>query len=421
MFHSLFLTAVLPGEGLQLKSVGICGLRGKGAPLSGVCFNSGHGYGRPTWSEIDLAKIASNIKEFRRCLGDSVKIMAVVKANAYGHGACEVAGVALNAGACMLGVASLEEGMYLRSRGIAAPVLILGHTAPGYAPLLHECSLTPTVFNWEGARDLAQQACALGCRIGFHFKVDTGMGRLGPADPNDALLLLGKISTLSGLKLEGVFTHFAAADEKDRKFTVRQVALFHQLLNAAANQALHIPLRHAANTAAAIEYPEAALDMVRLGIGIYGYYPSSAVDRQKVRLQGAFTLKSRIIFLKKVPAGTPISYGGKYTAMRETLIATVPLGYGDGLNRHLSSGGSMLVRGRRVPIAGRVCMDMTMLDVGSLPGVREGDEVVAYGQQGSEEISIDAVATHLGTISYELLCNVSLRVPRLYFPSIKQQ
>ncbi len=389
--------------------------RRKGAPLSGVCVNRGHGYSRPTWVEIDLTKIASNIQEFRRSLADTVKIMAVVKANAYGHGACEVAEVALDAGVSMLGVASLEEGMSLRSRGIGAPVLIFGYTDPGQAALLQEGRLTPTVFNWEGARDLAQQACALGCRIGFHFKVDTGMGRLGLADPRDALLLLEKISALSGLKLEGVYTHFAAADEKDRDFTAGQVVLFHQFLNAAASQGIHIPLRHAANTAAAIGYPEAALDMVRLGIGIYGYYPSPDVDRQKIRLQGAFSLKSRVIFLKKVPAGTPVSYGGKYLAPRETLIATVPLGYGDGLNRHLSNGGTMLVQGRRVPIAGRVCMDMTMLDVGSLSGVREGDEVVAYGRQGSEEISIDAVAAQLGTISYEVLCNIKSRVPRLYF------
>ena len=374
------------------------------------------GYSRPTWVEVDLAKVESNVKEFRRLIPDSVKIMAVVKANAYGHGAPEVANTALNAGASVLGVASLEEGISLRSRGISAPVLILGYTDPGQAALLQEGLFTPTVFNWEGARDLAQHACALGCRIGFHFKVDTGMGRLGLADPRSALLLLKKVSALSGLKLEGVFTHFASADEQDRVFTSGQIALFHKFLNAAANEGINIPLRHAANTAAAIEYPDAALDMVRLGIGIYGYYPSAAVDQQKVRLQTAFSLKSRIIFLKKVVAGTPVSYGGEYHAPRQTIIATVPLGYGDGLSRHLSNGWFMLVGGRCVPIAGRVCMDMTMLDVGSVPGVCEGDEVVAYGNQGNEEINIDAVAAKLKTISYEVLCNVSSRVPRLYLP-----
>ena len=342
--------------------------------------------------------------------------MGVVKANAYGHGACEVAGAVLDAGAFMLGVASLEEGLNLRGGGIDAPVLILGYTDPRHTPLLQEGRLTPTIFNWEGARDLAEQARGLGCRMGFHLKLDTGMGRLGPPDLRDAILLLERVSALSPLKLEGVYTHFAAADEVDREFTRQQIDLFHQFLNAADRKGIHVPLRHAANTAAAIEYPEAALDMVRLGIGIYGCYPSSAVDRRKVRLQAAFALKSRVVFLKRVPAGTPISYGGRYRAPRDTMVATVPLGYGDGLNRHLSSGGAMLVRGQRVPIAGTVCMDMTMLDVGLLSGVREGDEVVAYGHQWSEEISIDAVATQLETISYEVLCNVNSRVPRLYFP-----
>ena len=382
--------------------------------MSGVC--GGEGYGRPTWVEIDLAKVVSNVKAFRRLIPDSVKIMAVVKANAYGHGAAEVAGAALDAGASVLGVASLEEGISLRSRGINAPVLILGYTDPRQAAFLQKGLFTPTVFSWEGARDLAQHACTLGCRIGFHFKVDTGMGRLGIADPRSALLLLKKVSALSGLKLEGVFTHFASADEEDRVFTGRQISLFHKLLNAADSEGINIPLRHAANTAAAIEYPDAAFDMVRLGIGIYGYYPSSAVDHWKVRLQPAFSLKSKIIFLKKVVSGTPISYGGEYRAPQETIIATVPLGYGDGLSRHLSNEWFMLVRGQRAPIVGRVCMDMTMLDVGSIPGVCEGDEVVAYGNQGSEEVNIDMVAAKLKTISYEVLCTVSSRVPRFYLP-----
>ncbi|MEW5920295.1 MAG: alanine racemase [Bacillota bacterium] len=372
------------------------------------------GYARPTWAEVDLTKIMANVREFRRLLPDAVSLMAVVKANAYGHGAPETAAAALAAGASMLGVASLEEGIKLRRRGIEAPVLILGYTDPQHVALLKEARLTPTVYNWEGARAFSQQACALGCRIRFHFKVDTGMGRLGPAKPRESLLLLEKVAGLPGLELGGVFTHLACADERDRVFTERQLALFRELLGAAAGKGIHVPLRHAANTAGLIGYPEAVFDMVRVGIGIYGYYPSAAVDRSKVRLQAALALKSRIVYLKKVPAGTPVSYGGSYRTPRATRIATVPLGYGDGLNRHLSNGGFMLVRGQRVPIAGRICMDMTMLDVGSLPVVREGDEVVAYGRQGSGEISLEEVADRLGTISYELLCNVNARVPRIY-------
>jgi len=373
------------------------------------------GYGRPAWAEVDLGKIAANIKAFRGYLPAAVKLMAVVKANAYGHGDAEVAAVALNAGASMLGVASLDEGMNLRRRAIGAPVLILGYTDPAQAQLLHEGKLTPTIFSWEGAQALSRQACSLGCIQGFHFEVDTGMGRLGPAGLRDTLLMLEKITVLPSLNLEGIFTHFACADDREKAFTGSQIVLFQDLLKAAAVRGIDIPLRHAANTAAAIEYGEALFDMVRVGIGIYGCYPSVAVNRQRIRLQAALTLKSRIVFLKNVPAGATVSYGKTYQATRETRIATVPLGYGDGLNRHLSNRGYMLVRGQRVPIVGRICMDMTMLDVGALPAVDEGDEVVVYGCQGNEEISIDEVAALLGTISYELLCNISPRVPRFYF------
>lgn len=344
----------------------------------------------------------------------AVSLMAVVKADAYGHGAPETAAAALDAGASMLGVASLEEGLKLRNSAIKAPVLILGYTDPHCVALLKEAELTPTIFNWEGACAFSQQARALGFRLGFHFKVDTGMGRLGPADPREALQLLERVAALPGLTLEGVFTHLACADEKDQTFTRQQLDLFRGLVAAAARKGIEIPLKHAANTAGVLGYADAAFDMVRLGIGIYGYYPSPAVDRSKVQLQPALTLKSRIIYLKKVAAGTAVSYGGSYRAPRATSIATVALGYGDGLSRRLSNNGFMLVRGRPVPIAGRVCMDMTMLDVGSLPQVREGDEVVAYGRQGSGEISLEQVAERLGTISYELLCNVNARVPRKY-------
>lgn len=340
--------------------------------------------------------------------------MAVVKANAYGHGASAVGRSALGAGASMLGVASLEEGITLRNDGIDAPVLIFGYTDPEQASILLAQGLTPTIFNWEGAAQMSRLACNYGGCLGFHLKVDTGMGRLGPNDLNEGLLLLEKLTTLPGLRLEGVYTHFAAADEEERDFTEYQLGRFSRFLEDAARRGIQIPLRHAANTAATIQYPEASFDMVRIGIGLYGYYPSPLVDRQKVRLQAAISLKSKVIFLKKVPAGTPVSYGCKYRAPGETIIATVPLGYGDGLNRLLSNTGSMLVRGRRVPVAGRVCMDLTMLDVGNLPEVQEGDEVVAYGRQGNEEISVDEVATRLGTISYEVLCNISARVPRLY-------
>jgi alanine racemase len=373
-----------------------------------------HYLGRPTWAEIDLSNLAFNVREFRQFLPDAVKLMAVVKADAYGHGAYEVAGIALEKGAFMLGVASLEEGAGLRQKGIKSPILILGYTDSRQNLSLLKMQLTPTVFNWEAVSSLSQQAQAQGKRVAVHVKLDTGMGRLGLTDPRDALNFLEKVNALPGIILEGVYTHFATADERDKSFARNQLHLFNTVLSACRERMIKVPLKHAANSAATLELPEAHLDMVRVGIGLYGYYPSKEAKNNTVKLLPVMSLKSRIVFLKKVTAGTPISYGRTYLALNDTTIATVPLGYGDGYNRLLSNNGFMLVRGQKAPIAGRVCMDHTMLDVGKIPFVKEGDEVVAYGRQGHGEIDVDEVAGQLGTISYEVLCNIGSRVPRVY-------
>lgn len=370
--------------------------------------------GRPSWVEVDLDNLAQNIREFKRHISPGTKLMAVVKADAYGHGAYEISRVALKEEAWGLAVASLEEGMTLRKEGIKSPLLILGPTEPGLSRLLLTSSLTPTILNWESA--LALDCCArgLGTRAAVHVKVDTGMGRLGIRNPRDVLNFLAGISSLKGLYLEGLYTHFATADERNKSFAQEQLRLFQELLAACRERRINIPLKHAANSAATIELPEAHLDLVRVGISLYGYYPSAEVRRDQVKLTPLLTLKSKVIFLKKVPPGTPISYGRTYITPRETLIATVPLGYGDGYPRSLSNRGFMLVRGQRAPVVGRVCMDLTMLDVGHIPSVQEGDEVVAYGCQGGEIIKLDQVAEELNTISYELLCNMSKRLPRVY-------
>ena len=373
-----------------------------------------HYLGRPTWADINLSHLASNVREFRNFLPDTVKLLAVVKADAYGHGACEVAEVALQEGASMLGVASLEEGAALRQRGIKSPILILGCTDPRQNLSLLEMQLTPTVFSWEAASSFSQQAQARGKRAAIHVKIDTGMGRLGLADPRDTIAFLERVAALPGIILEGVYTHFAAADEKDKSFTRNQLHLFNSILSACKERGIEVPLKHAANSAAALELPETHLDMVRIGIGLYGCYPSREKNNQ-VKLLPVMSLKSRIIFLKKVSAGTPVSYGRTYFAPHDTTIATVPLGYGDGYSRLLSNKGFMLVQGRRVPIAGRICMDHTMLDVGKIPFVQEGDEVVAFGRQGHEELDVEEIAEQLGTISYEVLCNIGSRVPRVYW------
>lgn len=370
--------------------------------------------GRPTWAEVDLSCLANNLKMFRRLLPPRIRIMAVIKADGYGHGAYEVSRVALQEGASMLGVASLEEGLELRQKGINSPILILGYTDPCQNHLLLEKDLTPAISHWEAALSLSQQALAAGKKVPVHVKLDTGMSRFGLREPAGIISLLEKLSVLPGIYVEGLFTHFATADEMEKGFMAEQLQRFNAVIREGEKKGIRIPLKHAANSAAAIAFPQSHLDMVRIGIGMYGYYPSDEVSREKIKLLPVLSLKSRIVLLKKIPPGTPVSYGRTFTAAAETLVAVVPLGYGDGYSRQLSNSGVMLVRGRKVPVIGRVCMDLTMLDVGAVPDVREGDEVVVYGKQGSQEITVEQVARQLGTISYELLCNINSRIPRIY-------
>ncbi len=370
--------------------------------------------GRPTWVEVDLSSFASNVRELRRFLPGDVKMMAVVKADGYGHGAYELSRVAVQEGVSMLGVASLEEGLLLRRKGIDTPILILGYTNPRQSRILLENELTPTIFHWETALALSQKACALGKTADVHVKLDTGMGRLGLNNPGDVLHYLENVSRLPGIFLRGAYTHFATADEEDDSFALRQLRQFRKTVRICEGKGIKIPSKHAANSAAALRFPETHLDMVRVGISLYGYYPSGYVKRDDVKLTPVMSLKSRVVFIKKVAEGTPVSYGKTYLAPRETYIATVPLGYSDGYSRLLSNRGYMLVRGQEAPIAGRVCMDHVMLDVGKIQFIREGDEVVAFGRQGSEEISADYLAHLQGTISYEVLCNTGSRLPRVY-------
>ena len=371
--------------------------------------------GRPTWAEIDLSLLGSNIREFQRMLPDNVKMMAVIKADGYGHGAVEVARVAIDEGVSMLGVASLEEGLALRLNRVDAPILILGHTCSKQCQFLLNNELTPSIFDWETASSLSSRAESQGRVVGVHVKCDTGMGRLGLSNQREALHFLEKVCALPGLRLDGVFTHFSTADEGDRNFTLKQLRLLQDILKVCREKNVLIPLKHAANSAAAINYPETHLDMVRIGIGLYGYYPSKEINREKIQIAPVASLKTRIILLKRVSAGTPVSYGRTFVTLKDTSIAVVPLGYGDGYSRSLSNVGTMLVRGQKVPIVGMVCMDMCMLDVSNVPYVKEGDEVVAIGTQGDEQISADDLALQLGTISYEVLCNISPRVPRIYY------
>jgi len=379
-----------------------------------------------TWAEIDLSAYAHNIRELKRVTQRQARLMAVVKANGYGHGAQEVARTALQNGAEYLGVARLHEAVELRKAGLAAPILILGYSSPDSAPTLIENELIQSVYSPTTAQELSDQAARRGKKIKVHIKVDSGMGRLGllleeqagnASQNSPAAGTIGDfevISRLANLEADGIFTHFATSDSADKSYANRQLERFMEFLNQLDQAGLKPPLAHAANSAAVIDLPDSHLDMVRPGIATYGLYPSDEVNQSNVKLKPVMTLKSRIIHLKKVPAGFHISYGITYRTKKPTTIATVPVGYADGYNRLLSSRGYMLVHGKRVPVVGRVCMDLTMLDVGALKDVMIEDEVVVFGQQGNAAVTADELATTLNTINYEIVTSITARVPRVY-------
>jgi len=378
------------------------------------------------WAEVDLEAIAHNVRELRRITDPGADLMAVVKANAYGHGVIEVTRKALENGADSMGVARIEEGIELRKAGFNESVLIFGYTPPVLTHKLIAFDLTQTVWSYNTAQALSDIAVSFNKQIKTHLKVDTGMGRLGllpdcrrphVTEQNligNAIREVKSISSLAGLELEGVYTHFATADSSDKTYAGKQFEIFVDFLNELRRAGMNPVLCHAANSAAIIDMPETHLDMVRAGIAIYGLYPSDDVNKRRIALKPAMTLKSKIIHLKKVPPGFNVSYGSIYQTPKSTTIASIPVGYADGFNRLLSSRGHMLVRGRRAPIVGRICMDQTMLDVGHIPDVNLEDEVVIFGRQEDESITVDEIAASLNTINYEIVSALTARVPIIY-------
>ena len=367
-------------------------------------------WGRPLWAEIDLDALTYNVASLKAQAGPAA-LAAVVKANAYGHGALGVAAPALEAGADRLAVICVDEGEQLRRGGVTAPILIMGHSPAGDAHRIVELRLTPTVASLEMGRALAREAEAAGVRQPLHLKVDTGLNRYG-VTPQEIVPLAEALREMPALEVEGLFTHFASADEGDKRFTLEQYTTFRSV----AEKLPWIGMRHVSNTATLLDRPEMSLDLVRPGVGIFGLYPSEYVSRS-LNLRPVLSLKSRVARLTSIASGDGVSYGRTWRANRPSVIALVMCGYGDGLPRVLSNRGSLLVRGRRVPIVGRVCMDMCMADVTDVAGVAEGDEVVIVGRQEGDEISAAEVADLCGTISYEILCGISARVPRLYLKS----
>jgi len=359
---------------------------------------------RPTAAVINLGALEHNFNEVaRRAPGK--KILAVVKAQAYGHGAAVVS-------RRLLGLALVEEGMELRRAGIDAPILVMGSLFPKQAEALVASRLTPVVYTMDTARALAHAAQKLNTVVSVHVKIDTGMGRIGIAS-EEALEFIKNLRGLPGIDVHGLMTHFADADLRDKEFASKQMDRFDVLVRSLLESGIAVPLIHAANSAAVIDYQRALFTMVRPGVMLYGYNPLDA-GAAPADLLPVLSLVTRIAFLKKVAVGVPISYGRTFVTRRESLIATLPIGYADGFSRGLSNKGEALVMGRRVPVVGRVCMDMCMVDVTEVPGVAEGDDVVLIGSQGGGRITADDIAVKTGTIPYEVLCGISSRVPRIY-------
>jgi alanine racemase len=367
--------------------------------------------GRPTWLEIDLNAISDNIRQVCRIVGPRVRVMAIVKANGYGHSITHVAQAAVAGGAAMLGVACLSEAHVLRAEGITTPTLVLGYTPAWQAEEAVRHDVRVTLFDLDTARALSQAAQAVGHPARVHIKVDTGMGRLGIL-AEEAPAFVEAVTRLPGIEVEGIFTHFSVADEADKTYTCWQLARFHRVIGALRDQGIHIPLAHAANSAALLSVPESRLDMVRVGIAMYGLAPSAQTPLPP-GFRPSLTWKTVIAQVKALPSGSFVSYGNTYRTRGEERIAVIPVGYADGFRRAPTHWGHVLVRGQRAPIVGRVCMDQTMINVTHIPGVRQDDEVVLIGRQGDTEITVDEVAARLGTVNYEVVVEILARVPRL--------
>ena len=363
---------------------------------------------RDVCAEINLGAIKSNLTKIRKHIQPQSKLCVVVKANAYGHGAVEVAKVANEIGADFLAVATVEEGLELRRAGFNLPILILGLIPETAIKISVENNLTLTVCDFDFAKKISDIAAKIDIVAKVHLKVETGMGRIG-IFPDDAVEVAEKISKLPNVELEGIFSHFADADSIDKTFTMKQLEIFKNVCEKISSRGIEIKIRHIAESAAILEIPDAHLDMVRSGIITYGFYPSQDV-KKNIQLQSAMTLKAKIAYIKKIPAGTSIGYGRDFVAQKDSVIATLPLGYADGYIRAYKNF-SVEVRGKLAPIVGRICMDQCMIDVTDIPEVKVGDEVILFG---SDLISIDDAAKHLQTINYEVTCLVSGRVPRNY-------
>lgn len=372
---------------------------------------------RPTQAEVNLDHLRANYNSFRNSLPEKMKLLACVKANAYGHGAVEVAREMEELGADYLSVAFLDEALELRQAGILMPILVLGYTPPEGIETAWKHDVTVTLFSPEVLEAIKALPEAEE-RLKVHIKIDSGMGRLGLLPGDAAVSFIEEVFSLPQVIVEGMFTHFARADEEDKGYTLEQYRRFKSVADALRDLGHTIPIIHTGNSAAAIDTPDLSYNMVRIGISLYGLYPSDEVNRASVSLSPVMTLKTQIVYVKKLPPNYGISYGSKYVTEDEEVIGTLPIGYADGYSRMLSGKAEVLIRGRRVPVVGNICMDQCMVSLKSFAEeaeqIKAGEEVVLIGQQSDSCITADELASKLGTIPYELVCMIAHRVPRTY-------
>ncbi len=366
---------------------------------------------RPTAAHIDLPAIAFNLENIRKKIGENTRILAVVKANAYGHGAATVARYVEKKYADYFGVAIVEEGIALREAGVSKPVIVFTPPQPRQLESYFAYDLEPTVSSFQDAEMLDSMGRKLRKTVDVHLKLDTGMNRIG-VKQKDLESLAGSVGGMRRVQLKGAFTHFATADDRDKSFTLQQFELFQNMLSLLRRNGIDPELVHCANSAAILEFPQTYCSMVRPGISMYGHYPSRTMPKS-VPLKPAMSFVTTVAFVKSIDAGESVSYGRRFVASKRTRVATLPVGYADGYSRLLTGKASVLIGGRKFPVVGTICMDMMMVDVGDTD-VAVGDEAVLVGRQNGQEIACWDLAERIGTIPYEILCGISARVPRLY-------
>ncbi|WP_294350225.1 alanine racemase [uncultured Clostridium sp.] len=368
---------------------------------------------RSVWAEVDLDAIKFNIENIKKISKDK-DIVAVVKADAYGHGAVDIVPTLLENGAKKLAVAMISEAQELIRNNITAPIIILGYTPLEYGELLVNNLIEQTVYDLDYAKKLSDIAVSLGKRAKIHIAIDTGMGRIGFLPNENSINIIEEIWKLEGIEITGIFTHFSTADEKDKEYTYEQFNKIKFVISELEKRNINIPFKHVSNSGAIIDLPETYLDGVRAGIILYGYYPSDEVKKDRLPLKKALTLKTKVSHVKELDEGMYVSYGRKFKTSRKTKIATIPIGYADGYSRLLSKKAKVIINGKLANVVGNICMDQCMVDVTDIGEVSVGDEVILLGSEGNLKFDADDMANLLGTINYEILCMIKQRIPRVY-------